>query len=300
MGMPTSLPGPIAQPESPSTPILSAKSLIGFATRLVQPPSIVYVTIDDVLNLTMWNSLAGLTLMVVFRLLRADGQIIVETSEVIPPATRQATEVQVSLTEGFLLSVWVQQVVGTPLRGQMWIQASIAQRGAGTGQITQPLFCDYLSLPQGLGWPGGRQISSVEGPGLITTVTVIGQNAQLPYTLTVPLNMRWVLHSMSAQLATSPVVSNRTPTIRLRGAGGVSIYEAQSSISQPANVQIDYSFANVGIQAPAASLYQIVPIPTPLPLAAGGSIDLEDFGSGAGDTWNTISTTYEEWFDPTS
>lgn len=300
MGIPATLPGPVVQPPSNETPIYTIKPLVGFATRNVQPPPAVYVTVDDRIHLSVWNSVPGITINVTYRILKADGEISLGGITFQPTSNRARNDQLGACPEGFLFSVDMAITDGTVLRGQCFCELDVARITGSAPEDRQPLFSDYLQSANTLGWPGGRQISSVEGPGAVLTQSLTNEPGNTFYTFSVPTGARWVLRGMWAELTTSSTAGNRTPSVLLQASSGVNIYNAAALVAQAASTTFIYSFANVGIPMPSASTFQIVPLSVPLVLPAGGTITLSLAGGLASDTWNNINIEYEEWIEAAS
>lgn len=300
MGLPTSLPGPIEQPESPLSPIHTAKPQIGFATRLVQPPSIVYVTQDDSLSVVVFNSAPNMAIAVGYRLLRADG-VIIAAENAFQVAAQPGVQVfTVNLSEGFLLSAVCATQQVNVRRGQCFVSLSIVPDGPGHLVAQGYLSTDYLTYGGVVAWPGGRQISSIEGPGHVYVTTFANPPAGSGYLIQPPTNRRWRVISLAVHFVTSGVVINRFPTF-LWGAGGSGAGKTITSTPVTAGSGVNVWLANYGYQQPDNPGFDIfLGIGEYLFLDANVGAELTADGLQALDAFFNLSMLVEEWMEPTS
>jgi len=299
VGLPATLPGPVPQPPSTETPIYTQKSLINYATRNVQPPAEVYVTVNDAILYEVWNSIAGLKLQAVARILRADGQIITTNTQLLPTSDRLINNTTVALPEGFVLSVMVYQAGPVPLRGQCFVNISILRGPLATGVGVQQLASDYVTAASTVAWPGGRQISSVEGPGLITTRNIAAPGAGNVVRIQPPTNARWRLLGFLSNFTTSAVAANRRVVLLFVGAVGTAS-EVWAATTQAATLTYTYVAGKYGYAPPDAP-------PNPLFLSLLEGIDLSNGAIGqltaqnmdVGDSFTGANIFVEEWIEPT-
>jgi len=299
MGLPTTLPGPVAQPPSETAEIYTQKPLANFTTRNVQPPNEVYVTINNTLFVTVWNSVPNQTVSIVYRLLRADGTITAGEVDTPVSADRTANGISIALAEGFLLSVEVFCSQNATARGNTWVMARIWYGVPNPQYPVQTLFTDYLTLNQRLGWPGGRQISSVEGPGWLRQAPVPTTKNNLEVSWTVPTNARWQIFSLFLALSTDATAGVRQVSLSII-TGVTTVFKSNASGTQAPSTVINYLVANYGVSPAGASADLYMPVPWPIPVSAGDLITVQQSNPGAGDSYLTNGLLVEEWIEPTS
>ena len=95
-------------------------------------PSLAYLTGEDVIRIVSWNSLAGVKLTLLLRVLLANG--VIQTIPVFhtPNTDRSAASTDANPIEGWLLGASVFASSGTPMRGQTFVALRLA-RGQGAG-----------------------------------------------------------------------------------------------------------------------------------------------------------------------
>lgn len=300
MGLPTSLPGPAATAPDTNATILSAASLIGFATRNVQPPSIVYVTINDFVHVTLYTSQPNVTVLLSYRVLRADGTVDYAQQQMMTTGDRLRNDYWFNVAEGFILSVNVSTPNTGILRGMMWSAIAISRGEQATAIDTQPLISDYVVSGQSLGWPGGRQISSVEGPGLITMAQIPNPGPGVNLIVTPPANTRWRLVGVHFEYITAAGGVNRLIRARLGYAGGLGP-ETYANTSQAAATTITYNAASWGYSptdVPGSLIF--MSIPAGAYLSNNVQLDFIPNTIVIGDQFGTIFCAVEEWLEPQS
>lgn len=300
MGLPLTVPGPVAASTPDTTPILTSKPIVRFTTLNVQPPTGVYVTVDDVVHVAIWNSVANIAVNVTYRILLADGTIQLGVQTFSPTSARLRNDFYADLAEGFLLSVVVATSTAGVIRGQCFVELDVARITGSIPQDRQPLLSDYVTSANSFGWPGGQQRTSIEGPGLINTQLVAGASPPSVST-TVPTGARWRFISCLFGLNTDAIAGTRLAVIQFVVVAAVT-FEAAAVNTQAPSLSNTYvaSSAPVGTSVPAGA-----PIPMPTPadfiLKSGSAINITILNSDAGDSIpGSAKFTYEEWLEPSS
>lgn len=292
-------PNLITADNPPFRPI-TLKPIISFSTRDVQGPSDVYITVDDVIHLEVWNSAPGVTLQVNFRVLRADGQITRTPQTITPTSDRLLNNFTFHLPEGFLLSITVSVLTGVTLRGQTWVTADVASIQGAARFDYQGLFADYVTRENSPQWPGGRNISSIEGPGVITPVTIGAPALGAPQVITPPVNTLWKVHAFVATFTASAVVFNRLPTMQVRDpAAAFNIFKPSTPVT--AGQTVVFTGGVWGYQPldiPAQLIYY--ELVQGVSLRAGFSLQIGTSGIDPGDQFASAEVGVEEWLEPTS
>lgn len=299
MGLPVTLPGPAAPSDAPATPILTQAQRVTFAIKQVTPPTEVYVTQDDSLHVVLYCSKANVDVLVAFRILRADGTVIRTPQHVTPTNARARNDFFFQLTEGFLLSVDVSTATPSVLRGACWVDIDVSQGSASAAVDYQSILSDYLTTGASIGFPGARQISSVEGPGLLTFNQQFGVAATANVTLGVPSGARWRLITAQAQLQTGAAAGNRNINFIISSPTGFGLV-ITSQNAQLASQIVNYDFADVVPVTPAIPAQQTLQIPSNIVSDAANAFIFNVTGANAGDVWNNLQVNVEEWLEPVS
>lgn len=286
------------EPAVPSADVANqAPAELTFATQNLQPPTPLYVTVSDTMQLTVWNHVTGIEVDITGRVLRADGSIIRIFQPVFPTANRAANVVKVNLPNGWLLDISINTPTASVARGQCFAQCTIVRGAAAALSAVQLLAQDYVATGLAMQWPGGLVRSPLEGPGFIVSqTTTVG--AGLDWSFTVPSNTRWKVRAVSAFLTASATVASRLVALNLKDTVGNIYYGMQCNASQTASQALRYNWYP---GAPFTALITSVitsPIPTDTVLFTNMSISVTTANLQAGDQWSLITMAVEEWIEP--
>lgn len=290
-------PGLLTASNPPFRPI-TKKPLVSLETRNVQPPSNVYVTTDDRLAVNVWNSAPGAVLTFFARILKADGEIVFDQETLTLLSDRSQQSFAFNMPEGFLLSLAVAQNGAGVFRGQTWCEVGIIREGPGANSFTQTILSDYVVSRTPIGYPGGRQINSLEGPGFVQQYAIPDGTPGLDVHINPPTNARWLVHAIHFHFVTDANVASREVII----AVGFPSIEAGVF---PANTRQDggfdfnyfgaaYSYLPGGV--PLSEFY--VPFPS-LPIINNNvAFSLSSDDTQVGDQFQIIRILVEEWIEP--
>jgi hypothetical protein len=179
-------------------PILGTYPAERFATAGVQPASALYVSAEDQLFINAWNSAAGAVLDIRWRMMRADGQIIIDHQNVVLTSARATVSQMFPLCEGFLLGVTAAVSGATPKRGQTFVQVGLARGNTTNPEQGAVLISDYCTNLDFASWPGGLVRGPQEGGGIIRSITGTDPAAGVEISETVPTNVRWRIQAFSS------------------------------------------------------------------------------------------------------
>jgi hypothetical protein len=270
---------------------------VSFATLKVLPPSPLYVTIDDVLALSVTNSVADLSLTISYRMLRADGTVIVTKHVFSPASDRSPTGDHLSLPEGWLLGVCVQVSAGNLTRGQCYVTVGVQRPDQAGIQRQLQLCSDYLSTRYILGWPGGMNRDSAEGEGAPLSYTPAAPAVGAEILQLAPANTRWHLHAVRFRLTTSAAVPTRQIQFVIRGGGGEGLYLVNSPASQAPSTSMTYMVSTVGFAPTAFAALTMLPMPPRMPLPLNASWGTATGNLDVADQYDQIGYLAEELFD---
>jgi len=318
MGSSVILPSPGQPTKGPDPAFTRAATpnIVTFGFDSLAPPSPLYIQRDDQLLIDAASSVAPSTINVAGRLLLpttpvpaqptqdgapiaplpwAKGGTIQPFAQSMPVSVAYSrTQQSVPLAEGYLLSLYAPgngQIAGTT-----FVRLSILRGTVANSQIVALLCSGYIVGATGIGWPGGRIVTPVEGPGNLRSVIVANPAAGADWSLTVPASARWRLQSWSAIFTASATVANRQ--VRARLGDGVQVTwsgQAQASIvaSQVAQVSAGQSQATSTLIATEIN----APLPGQVILPGNFTVSTLTAGIQVGDQWSAIRVEVEEWIE---
>lgn len=277
-------------------PPLGAYTRATFSILDIQPPSQNYLTRDDGIIVTAWNSVAAVTVEVTGRFLRVDGTMLYIRELLIPTTDRVASTMQRQLGEGFLLNAALKVTGASVLRGQCFAQLSLTQ-GSGTGQVrTTTLIADYLNAQAPTGWPPGTIVNPLEGAGAFRVIDIAINVGDDIAEAVVPTNARWRVSTALFTFTTSAVVANRLGIFSFVQPATLG-FQTWHPTALTASLFGSMFCAQWG--TPPATLLQnySMNLPTLPTLPAGTLIDMGLSFPAAGDTLNAAELVVEEWID---
>jgi hypothetical protein len=282
-------------PTSDTFVVESVKPNVGFLKRGIQPPSSVYVETTDVLVVGCATSQTGELLTVNYRLLRFDGIVIHGQFTIQPTNNRLPSIHQEQLAEGFLMSVSCKATVATT-RGMTFVRAFLTKPSLGAGQPSYMLMADYVTTNMAPAHPNGRILTPVEGPGNLFLINSGSPPAGAEFTINVPVNARWRLNTVAANLATDAVVPVRTPRLVVfSGAHGPFI--GGGTFGQPGSGFFTYSWSS-GLPFIYDNVNTVIePLPVDFILPSGMTIQSNTHNLDVADQWSVASFLVEEWLD---
>lgn len=293
-----STPGVDVKPDLAPAAIITGAPEVKFSHIGIGPPSNQYITREDALKVNVWNSLAGMTINVNYRLLRFDGVVVPNSFNIAPPANRVRTIFIFPVVEGFLLGLQLFAQTGSPQRGQTFVYAEIVRPPTGTVIGYNTLVSDYLTAGDTLGWPGGAIRQSVEGPGFLRSVAVPNPAAGADWSQAVPSNARWRLQCAAMQLVTGAAVANRAVECNLSDPT-TTYWLGEPTQTVPASTTVRISFGN-SVPTAAANVTDIISAqPSGVIQPAGHTINSRTFTLQAADQFSSINLLVEEWIDTT-
>jgi hypothetical protein len=270
--------------------------MVGFDTQRVGVSAPLYVSKDDSVLLRVYNSTPGTLTDLFVRMLLPDGSIMPMSFRTAPSSDRLSNSTRFNLPEGFILTLTVTNQQGLNRRGNVYVQVFITRQGALNTDTSAVLLGDYVTSGFVPGWPGGRVISSIEGPGLLRSITGTDPAAGVEISETVPTNARWRLIAARFTFTTSVTVANRTVALVIDD--GVNIYYAiVAPAAQAASVGIDYNVGALGVQPALAFFNHWLPTPPDFLLLQGHRIRTVTQNLQVGDNFAAPQLFVEEWIE---
>ena len=155
----------------------------------------------------------------------------------------------------------------------------------------------YISDTSPLLFPGGKNESSIEGPGLIRSITGTNPAAGVEISETVPTGARWRIICFKATFVADATATTRGPRLSFDD-GSLAYFTAGTFTSITASTTFIHSWAAVGQEDNSAASATVQCIPSDLILAAGHRITSSTVSIQAGDNWDAPQLLVEEWIQP--
>src|SRR5208337_2034479 len=280
-------------------PLTGPSSAVVFAFQGLQPPSNLYVNVDDQLIISAATSQTAEVVTINARLLMPNGRVEDMQFQIRPANTRVVLKQAFPLAEGFLLSVSASAAVAVT-RGQTFVRVSLQRSASGAGQPAYCLMADYATTQAVPGYPNGRTLSPTEGPGNVYTFSNPPPAAGNDFNCPVPTYARWRIRAVTAQLTTSAGVVNREPALIIYQSGNIT-YQAAALVVQTASTTVFYSGVGLTPYTQCNPLIQLIGMPPDLVLSgqigAAASIRSNTINLQGADQWTSQIFIVEEWLD---
>jgi hypothetical protein len=296
--MSTSPPAPFPSPYTPPGTPADVRKLIHFATDGVQPPSQVYVDVNDYLVIQEWTTDPTAVLFVQYRILRPNGEII-QGHEQFPFTGVQRNQISFirNLTEGFLLSLHAGMDLNSPGvlgRGMTRIRVLLQRTAALAVLPNQVLIQGVVDFHSQLTWPGGIIDPAATGQGWMRSVTGTTPAAGAEVNEVVPALARWKFKLFGVTLTTSATVATRGVTLVVSD-GTHDLFRIEAPSTQAASLTQSYWWGQIGARADKVYGTNIaIPIPD-LVLTNPYAIRTLTTGLQVGDQYTAPQYQVEDW-----
>lgn len=273
-----------------------ARSIYGDATRSYLNPSALFVDSNYRLRFNAWSSAAGVTLALRYRFLRAtDSEIVDSAEQLAPTSNRVLTTVDIALPIGFLINIDVFALAGAPAFGTTFMQVQLIRGAGAAATVVSTLLQAYIAANVAKAWPGSPLENSLDGPGVIRSITGTVPAAGAEVSEAVPAGARWSLLAFRAQLVTAIAAANRSPQLSIDD--GANIFCVSETIfQQAASLTLRYNWFG---GATLTGTIQGIDVPIPLVLnnylAAAFRVRTLTQNIQAADQWNAVQYLVREW-----
>ena len=242
------------------------------------------------------GSLASVVIGIRGRMMLNDGTVRPLQTSFSVSSNRAFATTYFNPGEGWLLSLVVYVVAGTPSRGQVYVHVGIYRGLDGFDSIVQTLAADYVEQTLGVSWPGGPIRGSTEGNGMPRSIAGTNPAAGAEISEAVPANARWLLRAMTAALVTDGTGANRR--VHLVVDDGTNIlFRSVAGSNQTATLTHQYNIGAHGLTAAVIALEQFIPIPINLLLIQTWRVRTATDAIVAGDDWGAPQLLVEEWIE---
>lgn len=268
---------------------------VRFDNQSVQPPSPVYIQLNDQVSCTVMNHLASFPVTVRMRILRADGEVVpVELFFPMSAADSQSVQTPV-LCEGFLLSICCTTNISS--LGALPPLVHIELQRPGTSGMTAhiPLLSGYVGTNHPPGFVGGVETQRYAGPGFQVVDQFAAPAAGADWFISPATRLQCQIRCIGVTLVTSAAVGNRTLTFNI-SVGVKKPWQISLATAQTASTTVRYVFIP-GLGAPALvnGIYQ-VPLPPDTSLTVGENLNAVTGGLDVADQWSAQDVAYRGSF----
>lgn len=291
-----SLDGLFHEAQPPSSIAVAAEQIGSKGRPLVEPGSL-FVDGNYALQISSWNSLAGVSLELRSRFLNTDGTITDTDAVHTPNSNRTKATSLVPLSVGFPLNVMLFASAGSPLIGQTFVQVQIVRGFSGALLPVATILQGYVTAAQAVAWPGTPIQSSIEGGGYVRTIIGATPSAATDITETVPTGARWELVSLRYTLTTSAVAGNRGQLLYFGLAGVPYAYSISTALFGP-SLLVGFGYGQgqpVGVDG-FTQVYN-APLPIANRLLGGMTITSVTNQIKAGDQLSAPFYVVNEWLE---
>lgn len=257
----------------------------------------VYVTGEDHIRVTSYGALASVVVAIDGRFTFCDGSVVPIAELHTPNSDRTAATSIIKLARGYVSNIQARIASGSPKRGQVYVIVELVRGTASNAIPLGTLIADYIATGGRVAWPGSPVRSSLDGPGMLRSITGTDPAAGSELSETVPTGARWRLRALRASLVTSAVVANRTVVLFVDD-GATAYWTSASPTTQPASQTVPYTVGVIGTSVnQQGAIYLDVPYGG-LVLPAGHRIRTVTSLLDAGDNWGAPQYQVEEWLEP--
>jgi hypothetical protein len=257
-----------------------------------------FLTGDDHLRITSFNSAAGVTLAIEGRQYVPGKGIVALLERHVPNTDRSSASSVFALAPGWLEGVQVRASVGTPRRGQCFVIVEIV-RGAPnmTAIPLETVLEGYVTDTSRRFGPNAPLELMPDGPGVIRAIVGSDPAAGAEVSETVPTNARWRLLSFAVTLVTDATIANRLPALTFDdGANVFGRYPVRNNEAASGTYVNSWGqgiTAGAELNAVAVS----AGLPVNLVLQGGHRIRTITAAIVAGDNYGAPTYLVEEWIE---
>lgn len=181
---------------------------------------------------------------------------------------------------------------GTPRVGQCYVHLEVE---VGRAAI-MALSSGYVTAERPLFYPGGPHASSIDGPGVIRSITGTDPAAGAEISETVPTNARWKLIALTATCVADANAATRLPSVVTDDGTTVHSRDPPASGFTANQTKIN-SWGDRGAGTNQSGVLESSLLTAGLVLSQGMRIRTLTQNLQAGDDWGAPQMLVEEWIE---
>ena len=266
---------------------------ITFRTENVLPPTALYLSPQDGLALDVVCPSAPATVLISYRLLNPNGELVSNTNTYTFPALPNPQAVTIPPVEGYLLGVTIRS--NAVARGQVFVRLFTVQGDINAGGTLQALLIQgYPTQNTRLSFPQSPIEADTSGHGWVKGLTFAAPAPGVDFVTAVPPGVRWRLVSLQSALSTSAAVAARLVALAIVAPVNLEVGVQSSGVVQPASAALFYSWFDGAVLTNAGG-FVTAPSINGLFIPPGWTIGTGTENLQAGDQWSQTVMFVEEW-----
>ena len=178
-------------------------------------------------------------------------------------------------------------------RGACYVKVSVRAEGV----VVALLFSGYVTDAGTPAYPNGKTESSVEGPGLIRSITGTDPAAGVEISETVPTGARWRLIYLHTDIVVDATVISRQATLDITD-GTNSVHHSWAGANITSGQTVHITWGDFGARDSGNTTAYQGMIGNIVKLMAGYIIKTATTNMQAGDNYSTPQLFVEEWIEP--
>lgn len=238
--------------------------------------STLYLTGEEGIRVTSFGSTTGAIVNVRWRLLKPDGTLQVSGDRHVPNSDRSIATSTHPLAEGWLSGIELFASGASPRIGNLFCVVELVRGLGSQGTPLQLLWSGYITDTTPIGWPAALARQSLEGSGVLRSITGTDPAANVEISETVPTNARWKLLAARFSLVTDGNAANRE--VALTFDDGTNVYaRIPARVVQTATLTFGYTcLVGAALETVVQDTEKLIRLP---------AIELQ-----GGHRWNTVTT----------
>jgi hypothetical protein len=246
-----------------------------------------------------WCSVAGVTIALRSRFLRAEDRQLVDSGDVLsPPSDRSRATIVVPLGVGNPVNVDLFAVAGSPRVGQCFVQVQLIRGDGPAATIVGTIAQGYVTTSQALAWPGSPIVSSTQGEPAVRPIVGAQPVAGVDIVETVPTGARWQLLSFGANFSPNPI-GNRQVSLTIDDGANLILLSPGNVDALPAGSSSFHFWPGLDVFDLVVGTQHMYALPNTVILLAGSHIRTATNLLVAADQWFRPFYSVLEWLDLT-
>lgn len=252
------------------------------------------VTARDRITIVANNQKAALTIRIGARLLTTDGKLVDMQIDRAVAHASNPTIADITLHDGYLIGISVNDQVGTIKPGELWIELALSVGRAPAGRQWLHLVHGYVARYQSLSWPQIPQPLIGEGCGTTQGISLASPAAGADFVYTHQAAFMGRLKCVSAKLACDANVATRLPNLEIYEPSGGLIFKVRHLTGTTANQTVYFAWnINACDSNDQSTDATVRPLP-PITLGEDFEIHSQTDNLQVGDQWSEILVTCEQ------
>lgn len=260
-------------------------------------PWIYTFTGEDVLEVTSWNSAAGVRLRIAGRVHAGPLDIKPFSAAHVPNTDRTSNTTIITMPAGELLNAIVYAETGSPQAGQTFVRIAVRRGAGGAFERLGIIVQGQVTANTARTFPGSSVQSPLEVEPYLRVIQGTTPAAGAAITETVPTGVRWEIMTFNYQHSTGALPANRTPYMQAT-SGGLTVFISTHPNTIPGSAVYSFTWAqNIPSQHDTNEGLSRSPIPQRLILPSAAQIVASARNILSSDQLSGVSYNVREWLD---